>query len=246
MAGPFAPRRTNTICAIVAATAMISVSAFAQSPDLRNIEQDLERSRADSEDLARKSEEVRLELRLLKGRMINVARKTLDLESELSAIEETIVSLEEEEREKSAALKRQRRQLGQTLGALQRIALLPPEALVAAPGSPLDAVRSATLLKVAVPALERKADLLKQDLYELDQLRVRIEREKNGVVKDLGAGILLCDLASGQPLTLAVGAEVLSTSAVTAIRELGTTEVEVRTGRSTYALRLEASEAPDE
>lgn len=181
MAGPFAPRRTNTICAIVAATAMISISAFAQSPDLRNIEQDLERSRADSEDLARKSEEVRLELRLLKGRMINVARKTLDLESELSAIEETIVSLEEEEREKSAALKRQRRQLGQTLGALQRIALLPPEALVAAPGSPLDAVRSATLLKVAVPALERKADLLKQDLDELDQLRVRIEREREDV-----------------------------------------------------------------
>lgn len=186
MAGPFAPRRTNTICAIVAATALISVAAFAQSPDLRNIEQDLERSRADSEDLARKSEEVRLELRLLKGRMINVARKTLDLESELSAIEETIVSLEEEEREKSAALKRQRRQLGRTLGALQRIALLPPEALVAAPGSPLDAVRSATLLRVAVPALERKADNLKQDLEELDQLRVRIERERSDVTAASG------------------------------------------------------------
>lgn len=181
MAGPFAQRRTNTICAIVAAMAMISVPALAQSPDLRNIEQDLERSRVDSENLARKSEEVRLELRLLKGRMISVARKTLTLESELSAIEETIVSLEEEEREKSSALKQQRRQLGRTLGALQRIALLPPEALVAAPGSPLDAVRSATLLKVAVPALERKADLLKQDLDELDRLRVRIEREREEV-----------------------------------------------------------------
>ena len=181
MAGPFARPRTNTIGAIVAGLAVISVSAFAQSPDLKNIERDLERSRADSESLARRSEEVRLELRLLKGRMINVARKTLDLESELSAIEETIVSLEEEEHNKSAALKRQRRQLGRTLGALQRIALLPPEALVAAPGSPLDAVRSATLLKIAVPALERKADRLKQDLDELDHLRVRIERERTEV-----------------------------------------------------------------
>lgn len=186
MAGLFAPRRTNAIRWVAAATAMtvalVPVPGFAQSakgqsPDLRNIERDLERSRADTENLARKSEEVRIELRLLKGRMINVARKTLTLESELSAIEETIVSLEEEERSKSEALKRQRHQLGRTLGALQRIALLPPEALVAAPGSPLDAVRSATLLKVAVPALERKADLLKQDLDELERLRVRIERE---------------------------------------------------------------------
>ncbi len=182
MAVSFAPRRTSAIFRIVAITAVVFAVSFqtaaAQSPDLKNLERDLERSKANTEDLARKAEEVKLELRLLKGRMINVARKTLDLESELSAIEETIVSLVEEENAKSAALQRQRQQLGRTLGALQRIALLPPEALVAAPGSPLDAVRSATLLRVAVPALEQKADRLKRDLDELEHLRVRIERER--------------------------------------------------------------------
>lgn len=181
MAVSFAPLRTSAISRIVAVTTVVFAASFpatAQSPDLKNLERDLERSKADTEDLARKAEEVKLELRLLKGRMINVARKTLDLESELSAIEETIVSLVEEENAKSAALQRQRQQLGRTLGALQRIALLPPEALVAAPGSPLDAVRSATLLRVAVPALEQKADRLKRDLDELEHLRVRIERER--------------------------------------------------------------------
>lgn len=181
MAVSFAPWRTSAISRIAAVTAVVfavSIPAAAQSPDLKNLERDLERSKANTEDLARKAEEVKLELRLLKGRMINVARKTLDLESELSAIEETIVSLVEEENAKSAALQRQRRQLGRTLGALQRIALLPPEALVAAPGSPLDAVRSATLLRVAVPALEQKAGRLKRDLDELEHLRVRIERER--------------------------------------------------------------------
>ncbi len=185
MAISFAPRRTSTISWIVAIAAVVFAASFqtaaAQSPDLKNLERDLERSKANTEDLARKAEEVKLELRLLKGRMINVARKTLDLESELSAIEETIVSLVEEENAKSAALQRQRQQLGRTLGALQRIALLPPEALVAAPGSPLDAVRSATLLRVAVPALEQKADRLKRDLDELEHLRVRIERERTDV-----------------------------------------------------------------
>lgn len=180
MAAAFAKRRTNTIMAIVATFAVFlpPLSAVAQDSNLKNIERDLERSKADSEDLARKSEEVRIELRLLKGRMINVARKTLDLESELSAIEETIVSLVEEESAKSAALQRQRQKLGRTLGALQRIALLPPEALVAAPGAPVDAVRSATLLRVAVPALEQEAERLKRDLDELEHLRIRIERER--------------------------------------------------------------------
>ncbi len=186
MAASFALWRTKTISMVVATTAAIVISnhpAAAQSadqtnPNLNEIQRDLERSKADTEDLARKSEEVRIELRLLKGRMINVARKTLDLESELSAIEETLVSLLEEEGAKSAALQRQRQKLGRTLGALQRIALLPPEALVAAPGSPVDAVRSATLLRVAVPALEQEADRLKKDLDELEHLRVRIERER--------------------------------------------------------------------
>lgn len=181
MAVSFAPWRTSAISTIVAMTAVVFAASFpgaAQSPDLKNLERDLERSKANTEDLARKAEEVKLELRLLKGRMINVARKTLDLESELSAIEETIISLVEEENAKSAALQRQRQQLGRTLGALQRIALLPPEALVVAPGSPLDAVRSATLLRVAVPALEQKADHLRRDLDELEHLRVRIERER--------------------------------------------------------------------
>lgn len=183
MAAAFANRRTSTIIAIVATAAAFlqPFSSAAQDPNLQNIERDLERSKADSENLARKSEEVRIELRLLKGRMINVARKTLDLESELSAIEETIVSLVEEEGAKSAALQRQRQKLGRTLGALQRIALLPPEALVAAPGSPVDAVRSATLLRVAVPALEQEAERLKRDLDELEHLRVRIERERTEV-----------------------------------------------------------------
>ncbi len=191
MAASFAPRRTAAVTAIVATMAVLfahSWQGMAESPNLKAIERDLERSKADTESLSRKAEEVRVELRLMKGRMINVARKTLDLESELSAIEETLVSLVEEENAKSAALQRQRRQLGRTLGALQRIALLPPEALVAAPGSPLDAVRSATLLRVAVPALEQKADRLKQDLDELEQLRVRIERER---VEVSAAGDLL-------------------------------------------------------
>jgi septal ring factor EnvC (AmiA/AmiB activator) len=182
----FASRRTHAVSPIADTMAVLLVctqlilapTAVAQSPDLRNIERDLEQSKAASEEFARKNEEVRIELRLLKGSMINVARKTVNLESELSEIEETISALEDQERRKSEALRSQRRQLGRTLGALQRIALLPPEALVVAPGSPLDAVRSATLLRVAVPSLERKAGQLKKDLEDLDDLRGRIERER--------------------------------------------------------------------
>ncbi len=75
--------------------------------------------------------------------------------------------------------------------------------------------------------------------------RIDIVKESGVVVKDLGAGILLCDLVSGEPLSMTVGSEVVSTSPVSAIRELGPTRVEVRTGNSRYTLRLKSGATHD-
>ena len=75
--------------------------------------------------------------------------------------------------------------------------------------------------------------------------RIDVEKEVAGVTKTLGRGILLCDLAAGQPLSMTLGSEVLSTSPVSAVRELGADRMEVRTGNSRYLLRLSDTEKAD-
>lgn len=76
--------------------------------------------------------------------------------------------------------------------------------------------------------------------------RIDILKETGGVVKELGSGILLGDLALGQPLSMTAGSEVLSTSPISALRELGPSRMEVRTGNSRYTLRLESLQAGED
>ena len=70
-----------------------------------------------------------------------------------------------------------------TLSALQRIALQPPELAIAVPGRPLDAVRSALLLKVAVAEIDERAEILRDQLDELRSLRSEIALRREELQK---------------------------------------------------------------
>ena len=119
------------------------------------MERALEEDRAKADALARQAQVLKDEIRTLRRDMVAAAQTAQDLEEALSATEQALAELEAERVEKLAALREQRDRLVRTLGALQRIAIRPPEVALAAPGSPVDALRSARLLSVAVPIIER-------------------------------------------------------------------------------------------
>ncbi|MGH6954332.1 MAG: murein hydrolase activator EnvC family protein, partial [Alphaproteobacteria bacterium] len=74
----------------------------------------------------------------------------------------------------TSALESRRGRLGRVLAALERIALFPPAALVALPGSAPDTFRAALLLAHAAPPLQADAAALGAELGELAQLRGEI------------------------------------------------------------------------
>jgi murein hydrolase activator len=57
---------------------------------------------------------------------------------------------------------------------LQRIALHPPVALIALPASPADTIRSALLLRGTVPEIETRAQVLREDIRALSEIRAAI------------------------------------------------------------------------
>lgn len=149
-----------------------------QNGKLEELERSAAENKAKAEDLEKKADALKTQILALRDEVIAAARQAQDFEDNLSSIEQTLARLETQEQSLTLALGNRRSQLTDTLGALQRIALQPPEALLAAPGSPIDTVRSAMLLGVAVPAIEEQAQDLKHKLVQLTALRQEIGRER--------------------------------------------------------------------
>src|SRR3546814_17618602 len=72
-----------------------------------------------------------------------------------------------------------------TLAALQRLAQRPPEAILAMPASPLDTIRTATLLGAVVPPLERQAGELRERIATLAKLSEEGRRDRTALAKQL-------------------------------------------------------------
>lgn len=68
--------------------------------------------------------------------------------------------------------------LAEVLGALQRIGLNPPPALLVKPEDALSSVRSAILLGAVVPELRSETEILLADLKELSRVAASIEAER--------------------------------------------------------------------
>jgi septal ring factor EnvC (AmiA/AmiB activator) len=156
---------------VLAATAP---AGAAQESRLEEVERALEQDRAKAEALGRQAQALKDEIKGLRRDLVQAARTAQDLEDALSATERALAGLETEREEKQAALQTQRARLARTLGALQRIALRPPEMAFAAPGAPVEILRSAMLLRVAIPVIERRGRVLRTELATLDELRGEI------------------------------------------------------------------------
>ena len=159
---------------VIAAGALWPHAAGAQNDRLKDIERAIEQARSRAAELKRQAERLAEEIQALRVESIALARKTQDHETDLSALEAQLPELEERERSMLGTLTARHEQLGQTLAALQRIALQPSDALLLAPAAPVDTVRSGLLLRAAIPAIETRAASLRAELDELRDLRQRI------------------------------------------------------------------------
>jgi septal ring factor EnvC (AmiA/AmiB activator) len=160
-------------------------AARAADPDpaqLEEIQRQLEQESGRIDTLDTQSRELRAQVATLQQDMIAAARAAQDSEDEMSQIEATLDTLEAEAAKAETELRARRGQLAAILGALQRLALQPPEAMLLGPATPLDTVRGATLLKVALPAVEGRAHALKTELQSLRELQAEIDERRRALV----------------------------------------------------------------
>ena len=106
--------------------------------------------------------------------MISTANAVQAQEAHMTRIEEKLQSLNTDVNERRKKLKLSHKQMQGTLAAIERLSRNPPEALFLAPGKPINVVRSATLLRAAVPRIHLRARNLQKEIQELDTLQAEM------------------------------------------------------------------------
>ena len=152
------------------------------SGKLDQIERAIREGRDRQESLKERSADLNEEAEALRRQRIESAAKVQEFEAELTRLEGRVAELVAEEQGKGAALVRGREQAVRVVMAVQRMARFPPEALIAQPMPPADMVRSAILLRSAIPRLEAQAQDLRRDLIALERSRMETAARRRELV----------------------------------------------------------------
>jgi murein hydrolase activator len=110
--------------------------------------------------------------------LIQAAKTERKLSEDIEEITSRLEDLKERQEEIRLSLSARRDVLAEVLGALQRMGLNPPPAMLVKPEDALSSVRSAILLGAVVPELREETDALLADLDELSRLTASIEAER--------------------------------------------------------------------
>lgn len=175
--------------ALVAAATVVAPSwVWAQAADpaaadrrLQELEDQLRRTQAEHEQIKRRAREISDELAKIRTDMVNAARAAQESEETLSELELQLDDLRALEAEKAETLQRRSQQMTGVLTALERLAWRPTEALLAQPQSPADTLRSAILLRAAVPQIDRSAQDLRGEIDMMARLRADVVDQRKRI-----------------------------------------------------------------
>jgi murein hydrolase activator len=110
--------------------------------------------------------------------LIQAAKTERKLSEDIDDITSRLEDLKARQEEIRLSLSARRNVLAEVLGALERMGLNPPPALLVKPEDALSSVRSAILLGAVVPELRGETEALLADLNELSRLTASIEAER--------------------------------------------------------------------
>lgn len=110
--------------------------------------------------------------------LIQSAKTEQKLGRDIEDIGARLAGLREQEKAVRASLNKRRNVLAEVLGALQRMGLNPPPAILVKPEDALSSVRSAILLGAVVPEMRAETEILVANLKELTRVTTSIETER--------------------------------------------------------------------
>lgn len=134
---------------------------------------------------AEKEKRLKAEMRALKNKLQGTQDEMVSVASDIQSNERVLFKLEAqidtkkaEQETLEADLEKDKAALSNLVLALKRIRNIPPEALIARPGTPLKTAQSALLLNSILPSLYGRADIVRANLETLNTLTASLEDDR--------------------------------------------------------------------
>ncbi|SUU87934.1 septal ring factor EnvC (AmiA/AmiB activator) [Aminobacter aminovorans] len=147
--------------------------------ELENLSRVIEVSAERREKLAAEIAQVKKDHASITAALIQSAKTERKLAQDIEDIAGKVEGLKEQETGIRTSLNMRRGVLAEVLGALQRMGLNPPPAILVKPEDALSSIRSAILLGAVVPELRSETEILMADLKELSRVVASIEAERD-------------------------------------------------------------------
>jgi septal ring factor EnvC (AmiA/AmiB activator) len=139
---------------------------------------------------AEKEKKLKAEMRALKNKLNKTKEDMVSVAANIKANEQNLIELEQEINKKKTEqeelkhkLDDDKATLSNLVMALERIRRVPPEALIAKPGTPIKTAQSAMLLNSILPSIYSRAETLRANLETLNDLTLSLEEDRKNAIE---------------------------------------------------------------
>lgn len=170
------------LLSISISTAQIRENEQENTERLNELRKQIEETAEKAETLEKQAVQVREEISEIQQQLINSAADIQKTEDQIINGESNLEELLIREKNLEERLKDKNFEMASTLGAMQRLSIQQTNVVAFKPGNAIDTLRTTSLLKVILPDLKNRANLLEKDLEELNDVRYEIT-EQNTILK---------------------------------------------------------------
>lgn len=146
---------------------------------LEAVEQNLAKQEQQKAELSKKITNLESTLKQTRQELVKNSKAVQHSEADLQGLEDRIAEIETRKEALGEHLDKDRHAIAQLIIALQRLEKVPPQALIARPGAPLETAQSALIMQDIIPALTRRAEELRRNVEELNQLTLELKHKKD-------------------------------------------------------------------
>lgn len=169
----------TTVSAIIAFAFMAEAVSAAEvsKKELERMEKQVQQQNMEHKKLQAQATQINMELANVSQEMVKTAKLIQNNEDKISRMEAELKKLKENLKEATEGFLSEDENLIKTLSALQNLALKPTEALFVQPLTPVETIRSAILLREAVPYLEQNAKKIRDELENIEKQKNKVEKQ---------------------------------------------------------------------
>jgi septal ring factor EnvC (AmiA/AmiB activator) len=163
--------------------AMAETAPVPAAHPVKELEQKLEAEKARSLQIEKEMKGIKSTLDDTRGKLVSTAAAIKKNEGTLSQLEKQIDDMNTEQIEIEGRLGKDKGAIADLVLALERLRRVPPEAVLARPGAPLQTAQSAMILESTLPRIYGRAESLRHDLERLKEIIAGLEDKKSQAQK---------------------------------------------------------------